>query len=459
LELPNGESILSEERAVRGKRRRLRACYILLAALVVLVSGYGLLRWRLKSQLQRRMDAIRAAGYPITCAELDKWQSIPEDVDNAAYMILDAISCYQKSTEAESLPVVGRGELLSRTEDFSEETGSRIAQFLGENSEALELLHEAASIEHSRYPVDYRVAMHIVLPELNEIKNCARLARLEAVWRAECNDAERALESMLSVFGVARSLAREPMVICQIVHIACHGNAVLAIERVINRTGLTDEQLVQLSGALISAEQGSDISRAFVSERCEVLSVFRNPEYLDSDNLGFEPPHIVALKVQQALGLLDKGAIVYLDLMSDYIETTRLPEHERKKAVEAIDVRAEATWVSSMPFTPLFARFITADLRRIAQLRTARAGLAIERYRLDNGKLPEKLAELVPAYLDAVPKDPFDGQELRYKRLEKGYVVYSIGRDLSDDGGAELLPPSKRTGGKESWDVTFIVER
>jgi hypothetical protein len=86
-------------------------------------------------------------------------------------------------------------------------------------------------------------------------------------------------------------------------------------------------------------------------------------------------------------------------------------------------------------------------------------GLGIERYRLANGKLPENLAELVPAYLDTVSKDPFDGQELRYKRLEKGYVVYSIGRDLSDDGGTELLPPSKRTGGKESWDVTFIVER
>jgi len=107
-----------------------------------------------------------------------------------------------------------------------------------------------------------------------------------------------------------------------------------------------------------------------------------------------------------------------------------------------------------MPFTPLFARFITADLRRIAQLRTARAGLALERYRLAMGKLPDMLGELVPAYLDAVPMDPFDGAELRYKRLEKGYVVYSIGQDGSDDGGRE-----KGKGKKQNWDETFIVER
>ena len=108
---------------------------------------------------------------------------------------------------------------------------------------------------------------------------------------------------------------------------------------------------------------------------------------------------------------------------------------------------------------PARSRIFQVSLHNNARLRTVRVGLAIERYRLANGKLPENLAELVPAYLDTVPKDPFDGQELRYKRIEKGYVVYSIGEDGSDDGGEERLPQGKRKGGKANWDVTFIVER
>jgi len=35
--------------------------------------------------------------------------------------------------------------------------------------------------------------------------------------------------------------------------------------------------------------------------------------------------------------------------------------------------------------------------------------------------------------LDQVPTDDFDGQPLRYSRERK--IVYSVGRNLKDDGG------------------------
>jgi hypothetical protein len=66
------------------------------------------------------------------------------------------------------------------------------------------------------------------------------------------------------------------------------------------------------------------------------------------------------------------------------------------------------------------------------------------------------LADLVPDYLDAVPRDPFSGNDLRYKKLEPGFVVYSVGEDLSDDDGKEM---ELRTRESPNWDVTFIVER
>jgi hypothetical protein len=108
---------------------------------------------------------------------------------------------------------------------------------------------------------------------------------------------------------------------------------------------------------------------------------------------------------------------------------------------------------------PALGRVTTSDIRGIAQLRAGRVGLAIQRYRLAEGKLPDALARLVPTYLDAVPKDPFDGNDLRYKELETGFVVYSIGEDGSDDGGKEEPPKRKRGTEPANWDVTFTVER
>lgn len=85
--------------------------------------------------------------------------------------------------------------------------------------------------------------------------------------------------------------------------------------------------------------------------------------------------------------------------------------------------------------------------RTSAQVTAVISGLAIERHRLSNGRAPDGLNKLVPTYLDTVPRDPFDGQPLRYKKLVKGYVVYSIGEDGVDDGGYEKK------------DITFTVER
>jgi hypothetical protein len=51
-----------------------------------------------------------------------------------------------------------------------------------------------------------------------------------------------------------------------------------------------------------------------------------------------------------------------------------------------------------------------------------------------------------------VPLDPWDGKPLRYKKLDKGYVIYSVGSDRKDDGGS--ADPER--GFK---DITFRVAR
>lgn len=70
-----------------------------------------------------------------------------------------------------------------------------------------------------------------------------------------------------------------------------------------------------------------------------------------------------------------------------------------------------------------------------AKLRLLQTELAIRCYRLENDKLPETLADLVPKYLSAVPEDPFYGAHLVYRRTPQGYLLYSIGPNGQDDGG------------------------
>ena len=90
---------------------------------------------------------------------------------------------------------------------------------------------------------------------------------------------------------------------------------------------------------------------------------------------------------------------------------------------------------------------ILKDAVNTAKLRAARTAVAIERYRLAHGQLPTTLPALVPFYLETAPSDPFDGQPLRYQKLANGYVVYSVGTDVTND---------KSDNEKH---ITFTVER
>ena len=94
----------------------------------------------------------------------------------------------------------------------------------------------------------------------------------------------------------------------------------------------------------------------------------------------------------------------------------------------------------------------------LAQIRMTQTGIAVERFRLANQRLPENLNQLVPKFLPAVPEDPCDGQPLRFRLLEKGYLIYSVGKDGQNNGG-RARPADAKSSDKTPYDLTFTVER
>ncbi|MCX8065745.1 MAG: hypothetical protein N3G21_11340, partial [Candidatus Hydrogenedentes bacterium] len=89
--------------------------------------------------------------------------------------------------------------------------------------------------------------------------------------------------------------------------------------------------------------------------------------------------------------------------------------------------------------------------------------LAIEKYRIRFGKLPDTLDELVPEFLDTLPCDPWnEGLDFTYRKLEPlGFVVYSFGRDFRDDGGfshSQLHESSRIVSDKKyTYDFNLMI--
>lgn len=223
--------MMDENETAPGKRRKLKVSHILIILLLICVGAFAFFRLSLKSKLQAKIDAIRAAGYPVTCAELDKWYTIPENAENAAYTIMDAFWSYREWGKTESLPLIGKANLPARTEPLPEEMKISIAQYIADNNEALLLLHKASVIEHSRYPIDLSSGFDVQLNHVSKLRKCIMLLNIETIWHAENDKSRLAANSMISGFSLARSLVKEPLYISQLVRMAYHGLIISSLER------------------------------------------------------------------------------------------------------------------------------------------------------------------------------------------------------------------------------------
>jgi hypothetical protein len=100
-------------------------------------------------------------------------------------------------------------------------------------------------------------------------------------------------------------------------------------------------------------------------------------------------------------------------------------------------------WYTYRMFADFQKTSVSRDRTRI-RATLVNTFLSIERYRRENSKLPEKLGDLVPQYLDQVPIDFYNGNSLTYKSTKLHYRLFSVGTN-SDQSNKPLSNASYST--------------
>ena len=146
----------------------------------------------------------------------------------------------------------------------------------------------------------------------------------------------------------------------------------------------------------------------------------------------------LAHKVRRELQRLDEAMAVATKPWPDRLKSAQVP----MPVIAARRWRFLDTPADTVAY--LHQQRARAYGRLLANLRTAVAAAAVERYRAAHGgALPQTLDALVPSFLDRVPIDPFTGAPIRWKTSPASYTIYSIGSDFEDDGGRTSLPAWK----------------
>ena len=328
---------------------------------------------------------------------------------------------------------------------------SVLRNMVDSNRAALQFLREGAKHEQSRYPVDLTKGFETMLPHLVKVRDAAKLLQYSAVLHAEDQQSKEAVEDVLAGLALGRSLRNEPVLLSQFIRAASIPAALAALEQTLNRTSLPPESLSTLLVAFQQLEsseaRGDAFNRALSGERATALSVLEAPKkYLQKitgpASAGMMKPEAREKWVAclQNAGNFKAEVQYYESTFSELMAARSESYPARLKTDAFIRRRTNEAKKSGMAMNDLLmpGRVGTAskEAECLAHFRLGIAAIALEQFRSAHGKhYPATLSDLPAQHSPDALIDPFDGQPLRYQQKGQGYLLYSIGTNLSDDSG------------------------
>jgi hypothetical protein len=328
----------------------------------------------------------------------------------------------------------------------------------------------------------------VILPHLSDYRSLARGLDARACRAAAKGDEAKVLDSLRTIHRLAWHASHEPFLISNLVANSIDALGSATVKRLLAGRVLSDQALADLAALEQSVPARVPIAQTVMEgERCFGLDTYMQlmAGRVDGGGLGlgaggndamgrlagsgafdvnrglkqfsryyYQLAKIMAIKNyagrQRVLAMFEENFEKEMARMGLVIEVAdiKLPN----PTLLTKDARTDAmTRLLMSILAPALGAAGNAETRNLATERCMLAAIACERYRLKHDKLPADLDALVPAYLDAVPTDPFIDEPVRYKRGDNGFTVYALGRNLQDDGGVEN--PDDRERGDWVFEV------
>jgi hypothetical protein len=402
--------------------------------------------------------------YPRTLAELNAWYAEPPAGQNAAVYYTKGLNALQigNGTGANP-PLADRKTLPLPGTLLSPSIRSSMTSLVRANGEALRFFAQGAKYEQSRYPVDLKPGYEALLPHLAKLRSAGLVVESSAILHAEAHEGKAAADDVLAGLALARSLQAEPSLLSQSVRATLLATAVDTWEQSVNRVAPPQESLSDLMNTLKKMEEyearGEGLNRGLAGERAMWIALLDEPSML-LRALSMPGLEIPAGQREQTFARLNKGGPLReqqqdLDRIFERLMTARKASFPARLTADTIiqEQLAEAAKRKTLLLGVLLPGFTgrsSKEAELLARLRLGLTAVALEQFRAaHNNRYPKDVSELAPEYLPGPVLDPFDGQPLRYRANGGGYVLYSVGPDLTDDSG-------ERRSGKER-DIVFAV--
>jgi hypothetical protein len=344
-------------------------------------------------------------------------------------------------------------------------------QWLLGNSRVIEAYRLAATRTHLFHPVVIRgtsVLLRAPLPLIDRARDLTRMMAADSLLRMHEKDWPAAIQDIVAIRDLGVLLTRRGSLLQWLVganFIQRHFELQASLCRQVS--AVDPAALPAIAASFAAWNPPEDIfAGPAAMERLALLDGVaaisqRRPRLWEDEQMnerlaGFSRSGLFAMDADVAMEncnqLLDKQFAALF--AADRIERDdRLAEFEAELNRQAEKYHSLGTAVTSQLTRTGRARFVTDVMlalmmpawRTVGQAETrlvqvndlCKIMFALQIFRIKNGKFPSQLSELPPDFLPTVPADRFTGQPLKYRPDENGFILYSLGSDRLDNGGAD----------------------
>jgi len=376
--------------------------------------------WTTGRRLEARLDALRAAGEPISIADLAP-APVPPDED-ASIPLARAepeVAALQKELTA-IFPDRGTASL-----PLSPDAREKLEAAFASHPEVVPLLREAANRPGYSFPLDASETTTEILKKMLDRsqmhREASRILQSRSMLLADAGRGDEALEVQIDALRLARLPFREPTLTNYLVGVACARVSVAGADAVLRSGSVSEERRRDLDAELSAFDDLAFARRALQNERAYALTSARE----------------LSSSIFWVRGWMRNDLmLMLLDLFDDQSRKLNLPFPSAKTEPASAAVLGRS-WNplrmlavllgTSLDVTRQAATSLQASSRCLRVLNALQARVPAD------AEVPPPLDNLgLPA---EATLDPFTVRPLVVRKRPGGWLVYSVGPDLTDDGG------------------------
>ncbi|MDD5454480.1 MAG: hypothetical protein PHW62_03145 [Candidatus Ratteibacteria bacterium] len=440
---------------------------IILGILIIL---HTILNITFSIQLRNKINELKRQGRPTTIAEIIP-PPVPDE-ENAAIFYNKAFEM-MKNEEGSNVKKLSTVEKYLKSlydlSQWTDEQRKEISELI--NSKELQdiysLLEEGSQKTKCNFNLEYEKGPYMELRHLSKIRQAVRFLCMKAVLETESGDIDKAFDTLIVSLKVSNHLKDEPVLFSQQTRYSCDWIITNCIEFISNSKNISPQIAKLIIDELSTHKSVEPIIKCIDAEKVHIgMWVFDRlvhckvscNELFGGDYMGerwdyFVPFHPCVTTTPIYIPIWKKDEIYYLTFLSKIQDNCNLPYYKVAQEEQSNPMKKQIPkyCVYTRIIMPYLDRILKYSLaRHQANISVCKVGLALKIFKAGTGDYPETLF-----FLSERSIDPFSGKELIYKKLDDGFILYSLGPNMKDDGGIH----QREVGYKEDYDIVWKCEK